>query len=93
MFQFPTRKCTHSQCIYFSNDWIEIRDGGNNGAPIIGNKWCGDKYESDGRLDPITSTTNEMHLHFHSRSDRYSRLQESGFRGFRIDVNFTLGMK
>ena len=49
--------------LYFiwSIDWIEIRDGGNESAPLIHRKLCG--YSIPG---PIVSTGNEMFLRFKS---------------------------
>ena len=83
----------YNYVIHVSNDWIRIRDGGNDTAPIIGNRWCGDKCELDGCLERLTSTTNELYLHFHSRADTYSHSEQNGFMGFRIEVNFELGTK
>ena len=44
-----------------SHDWLEIRDGGDENSPIIGEKLCGDNFP-----EQIISTSNELFLKFHS---------------------------
>ena len=48
----------------FSNDWIEIRDGGNQNATYLYEKLCGSITP-----DPIISTNNELFIRFVSGSD------------------------
>ena len=43
------------------NDWLEIRDGGNENAPIIGKKLCGNDIP-----DMVISRGNELFVEFHS---------------------------
>ena len=45
----------------YSHDWLEIHDGGDDLAPLIGERLCGDVLP-----DPIISSGNELFLKFHS---------------------------
>ena len=45
----------------FSHDWLAIHDGGDDLAPLIGERLCGDVLP-----DPIISSGNELFLKFHS---------------------------
>ena len=38
-----------------------IRDGGNDNAPVLGSRYCGDI-----KPPPILSSSNELYVHFHS---------------------------
>ena len=42
-------------------DWLEIRDGNDSNADILGSRKCGNNI-----FDPIVSTGNTIHLHFHT---------------------------
>ena len=44
-----------------SDDWIEIYDGGNVSAPMIGNRLCGKTHPTE-----IASSGNEIVLKFHT---------------------------
>ena len=44
-----------------SDDWIEIYDGGNVSATMIGNRLCGKTHPTE-----IASSGNEMVLKFHT---------------------------
>ena len=45
--------------------WIEVHDGGDENAPLIGNRLYGNGDE----LPNLISTGNELFLRFHSDSD------------------------
>ena len=45
----------------YSNDWVEIHDGANSTAPIIGTQFCGSKIPN-----AIVSSGNEPFIKFQS---------------------------
>ena len=55
----------------YSHDWLAIHDGGDDLAPLIGEKLCGDVLP-----DPIISSGNELLLIFHSDGTN----EEIGFK-------------
>ena len=58
------------------NDWLEVRDGDNQTADLIGSRLSGYEVPS-----PIVSRGNVLFLQFHS--DSYS--SDSGYRIF-VDI-------
>ena len=46
-------------------DWLEIRDGSDSSAKLIGSKMCGDCTAPHG-CAPIASSGNTLHISFHS---------------------------
>ena len=52
-------------------DWMEVYDGGDDTAPLIGEKLCG--YETP---QAITSSGNQLYVKFHSDESVVS----SGYR-------------
>ena len=57
-------------------DWLEIRDGDSENAPLIGSRLCGSSTPQ-----PIVSSGNHLFIQFHSDSD----LVSSGFE-IKVDV-------
>ena len=49
----------------YSHDWLAIHDGGDDLAPLIGEKLCGDVLP-----DSIISSGNELFLRFHSEGTK-----------------------
>ena len=60
----------HPRC---NSDWLEIRDGDNENANLIGRKYCGSESSS------ILSTRNALFIYFHTDSF-------FGTSGFKIKV-------
>ena len=42
-------------------DWLQVHDGNNDSAPLLGSKLCGNQIP-----EPLTSSGHEMFLKFHS---------------------------
>ena len=57
-------------------DWFEIRDGDNEGAPLIGSRICGSSAPNS-----ITSSGNQLFIKFHSDSS----VTKTGYR-VRVDI-------
>ena len=64
------------QLQYLRWDWLEVRDGGNENAPLIGSRLCGSSLPG-----VITSTGNELFVRFHSDGSVVS----TGYR-IRVDL-------
>ena len=70
-----------------STDWIEIRDGKDENATLIGDRICGNRCETIGCVGPYSSSGNVLYMHFHSHTPRKNQIRGNN------DTNLTLGFK
>ena len=70
-YVFFSNSFNRCKITFYSHDWLAVHDGGDDLAPLIGEKLCGDVLP-----DPIISSGNELLLIFHSDGTN----EEIGFK-------------
>ena len=74
MFCIPYYVDNLKNGLFFRNDWIEIRGGGNITSPVILNKTCGNIIPP-----PVLPNSDEIFLRFHS-DDHSVYGKETGYK-------------